>query len=203
MAAAPESLSVRQMLSVANPVVVDLHRHYFNHWLEGDPAYKDFRGFIGPKHDLMRETLELLQARTPDFSVAGSDVPEFAAFSEHIGFSKYTLDEKGSQRPYFEYIGELDRVFSEYAEGTAGIEITPEGDSDEAVNKLGHMGMPFIDLSSAEAIKALKGRKEFDYEILKEEAFRNEVRILNHPTKEEATDAVYKHLEQKDKNDRD
>ncbi|MFM7055597.1 MAG: hypothetical protein ACKO2P_01605 [Planctomycetota bacterium] len=65
------------------------------------------------------------------------------------------------------------------------------------------MGMPFIDLSSAEAIKALKGRKEFGYEILKEEAFRNEVRILNHPTKEEATDAVYKHLEQKDKNDRD
>jgi hypothetical protein len=203
IAAPVEGLTIRQMLSAANVVVVDLHRHYFDHWLETGAAYTDFRKYIGGlQGDLMRETLEKLQTRNPDFSVAGHDVPEFGAFSEHIGFREYTRDtERTVPQAYYEYVAKLDQVYGDNFEGTAGFEITPEADSDDDAKKTGHMGVPFFDFSTPEAASALRDRAEFGFEILKEAAFRDELKILNHPVKEEAARDLRRRLKEKDAED--
>lgn len=194
-----EVLGLRQMLAADLMVAVDLHNHYFAHWREAAAKTTDTRvdftktlGSASPKgRALIEQNLGIVESQFPTVVVAGQDAPRYMGSTEHLGFEGYTSDErKGALELYYENVAALDEInekslanpasgndLSAFAQfGGSGVELTPKSDDES-----GHIGLPFIDLYKPDIAAEISKRTEFGFEILNTGAFRNELKIINHP----------------------
>jgi hypothetical protein len=194
-----EMLGLRQMLAADLMVAVDLHNHYFAHWR--DAAAKttdtqvDFTKTLGsatPKgRALIEQNLRIVESQFPTVVVAGQEVPRYMGSTEHLGFEGYTSDDRnGALEYYYQNVAALDEInensvagpgsgndLSAFAQfGGSGVELTPKSDDES-----GHIGLPFIDLYKPDVAAEISKRTDFGFEILNTGAFRNELKIINHP----------------------